>query len=250
MAFEINEVSEDYIIPSNEEIYLFKGSGIDEHYCPDWQNVELELKACENYTVYPSGSLEYQQQWENADQVIKTEVSNVLIANDWISWEAVKDSQSFSLKLIVKENNTNKQRAARLSFVEFFPPSHDYCFVDLVIVQKAAVDPTPFKVKLRYKGKLYETEASLNENEELIFQNDEVSELMAMLRAKPDVETVLMDSEIVDFIDKEDLDKEPRLVALAARDGMQRVTCPSHPRKLECRFPFYGNWCGRLLCIV
>lgn len=199
--------------------------------CPlDWKHIITQLWVIDEYVVHSRDSIDYIDQWYDLHP-IKTGKGEP-IECDWIRFEIIKDTIPVALKISVKENNTNKQRAAMFSLTE----TNDKGFIsragEIVIVQKPAIDATPFKVQLRYKGELYETEASLNENEELVFQNDEVTELMAMLRAKPGVETVLMDSEIVDFIDKEDLDKEPLLAALGARNGMQRVSCPSHP----------GNW--------
>ncbi|MDE5797339.1 MAG: hypothetical protein K2H75_09510 [Muribaculaceae bacterium] len=215
---------EDSIIVSSSHELLFEAL---HNYSIDWERVLTILSVCNDYKFYDRWSLEYQQQWEAEEEI--NAFDGAPVEADWIKVEIIKGTP-FKLRISIKKNETDKQRAACFMMCAFDGPIEIQG--RFVIVQKPAVDSTPFKVKLRYKGKLYETEASLNENEELVFQNDEVTELMAMLRAKPGVETVLMDSEIVDFIDKEDLDKEPRLAALAARDGMQRVTCPSHP----------GNW--------
>lgn len=196
----------------------------------NWADVSTALLICDNFISYPRQSLEYQQQWEAAEYM--EALYGDPIEAEWIRIEVIKDSAPFKLKISVKENMTGLQRAACFFISENTDDGREVSSGRVGIIQKPAVDDTPFKVQLRYKGKLYETEASLNENEELVFQNDEVTELMAMLRAKPGVETVLMDSEIVDFIDEEDFENESRLAALVGRDGMQRVTCPSHP----------GNW--------
>lgn len=85
---------------------------------------------------------------------------------------------------------------------------------------------SPVQVKVRYKGQVYTANATETDEGRIVYDNPEMTELLQQLSARPDMETVVMDDEIVDFFDSEDMAESPLLSAVIAKTAPCRNSRP------------------------
>ncbi len=98
---------EDSIIISSSHDLLFEAKY---NYSIDWDRVLTTLSTCDDYKLYERWSFEYHQQWETVEEIKAFDGDSV--EADWIKVEMIKDAP-LKMKISIKENKTDKQRAAR-----------------------------------------------------------------------------------------------------------------------------------------
>ncbi|MDE6337390.1 MAG: hypothetical protein K2L34_12550 [Muribaculaceae bacterium] len=131
------------------------------------------------------------------------------ISNDWIKFEKINDSDNPKFRVIVQENTAHKPRTIRVVFGD--GNSHIGHFI---VSQKACPDMEPFEMKIRFKGKEYSTMAHLNIEEEIVMENPEFIETMNRIEAIDDIEAIVQEDGIVDYLDASDMEVKPTLVRL------------------------------------
>ncbi len=83
-------------------------------------------------------------------------------------------------------------------------------------------EPETFSLKAQYKGREYQTEASLDEEGNLIFANPEYTELMQTIDATPGMEMMVLDSETFYYYDADDINNNmPYHDIMALKPGAQ-----------------------------
>lgn len=127
---------EDSIIVSSSHELLFEASA---NYSIDWERVRTILSVCDDYTLYDRWSLEYQEQWEAEEEI--NAFDGEPVEADWIKVEIIRDTP-FKLRISIKKNETDKQRAACFMMCAFDVPIEIQG--RFVIVQEPGVDDTPF----------------------------------------------------------------------------------------------------------
>lgn len=118
---------------------------------------------------------------------------------DWITFEKLSTSTSPKLKISVKKNESDKARGISIKFSDNSGNSGYF-----KLFQKRMPDQEPFTMKVRYKGTIYTTEAHLNINDGIEYSDPDFSRIMAEIDALNDVETVVLEDEIVDYFDMSD----------------------------------------------
>lgn len=176
----------------------------------EWAFSDLQ-EWTDNNTTYsqsPKGETESNDKWESANY---EKSDNNRIGNDWITFERVIDDDDTSipqLHINVKHNDTGKYRAVKLIIDN---PSVELSWSDLVIAQKPEPDMSTFCVYARYKGIIHSSTARLNEYEETVYEDKDFSDFLIEFSKKPGIETIVVDNEIVDFIDDDDVAENPQL---------------------------------------
>lgn len=135
---------------------------------------------------------------------------------DWLTI----DKQDGKLSLKVKPNQTGYERRVKISVV------NDVCSGSIIVSQLPAgkeVDNTPFEVQARYKGHLYSTMATLDENDKLVYESQEFADLMDSLAKKEGLDIVVTESGIMNIFDSDDTE------AIEALDDMRTQVTPGTP---------------------
>lgn len=120
----------------------------------------------------------------------------------WIKLSKIPGAELPKLSCEIKANTTSQNRKVRIIIGE-----RNGSIIrsgEIILSQKCeSVDEEFFEVKAEYKGKLYTTMASLDENEHLVYENEEFASLIRYLSTKSGVETVLIGDDVVRFYDDE-----------------------------------------------
>lgn len=139
----------------------------------------------------------------------------------WVTAERIvtANRKCPSLKLTLETNLSTEKRGCRILIDNKYKESgieHWYTgCIDIWQEGKGANagddSDQPVHVSVRYKGQIYSSEASFDENGKYIFENDDMSELMERLSSRNDIETFVLEDGIVDFYDSEDIDSNQGL---------------------------------------
>lgn len=135
---------------------------------------------------------------------------------DWLTI----DKQDGKLSLKVKPNHTAYERRVRISVV------NERCFGSIIVSQlpeRKEEDNTPFEVQARYKGHLYSTMATLDENDKLVYESQEFADLMNSLAKKEGLDIVVTESGIMNIFDSNDTE------AIEALEDMRTQVAPGTP---------------------
>lgn len=141
--------------------------------------------------------------------------------NIWITAENKDDE----LYIKVKSNDTEKERRARITVWK--PDGKDYGrYGEIIIIQlpeEKEDDNAPFEVQVRYKGKLYSSIATLDDNDKLVYESMELDSLMESLMNRKDLDVVVTESGIMNIFDSGDAE------ALDAITDMRTCVAPGTP---------------------
>lgn len=141
---------------------------------------------------------------DNSDgwEIVSMGLSDKEIDLGWIKIGKKPTTGLPELNCEIKANTTGKKRKVRIIIGE---PNGSIIQSGEIIVSQQAQSPEEesFEVKAEYKGKLYITIASLNEENQLVYENEEFAQLIQYLSEKSGVETVLIGDDIIRFYDDE-----------------------------------------------
>lgn len=186
----------DTIVSASSHEFILSMIGDDQP--KDWDILGLKIWNGNNLPDTISTESFNWHDWEPWQDETPIPTGNI-ITYDWISFEKQITSKSPQIKISAAENKSETARAALLWFGNVYE-TIGYCGY-IIIAQKAMPDMNPFTMKIRYNGKLYSTQASLNLNEELIFENPEFSKIIAQIESLPEVEAFVLENDIVDYFD-------------------------------------------------
>lgn len=156
---------------------------------------------------------------------VDAEKTESTISYDWIFIEKIKSGPVPKILIKLKENDTQEDRTFGLdiSHTRGRPGDDNYkiFYGWLRVTQKGRPDMEPFEMKIRFKDKVYSTEAHLNEQEELVILNPEFADAMKRIEALDDIEAVVQEEGIVDYYDAADMVVSPALSRLRERVDSQ-----------------------------
>lgn len=130
----------------------------------------------------------------------KEELSKSVVEDDWLTYQLIEEDGVQKILISLEDNNTGEIRGKRIYIYKKLSNNY-YGMGQCIIFQY----PEDYLVKVRYKGKKYESYANADLWGNVTYKDQGMSELIDMLSAKEDVETIVMDNEEVLFFDKEDV---------------------------------------------
>lgn len=141
------------------------------------------------------------------------------------SWVKVENKNG-ELYVKVKPNDTDEERRVRIMVGKTYG-RYDYLGIGTVIIsqlpEEKEDDNAPFEVQVRYKGKLYSSIATLDDNDELVYESMELDSLMESLMNRKDLYVVVTESGIMSIFDSGDAE------ALDAITDMRTCVAPGTP---------------------
>lgn len=130
----------------------------------------------------------------------------------WIRAEKVPGDKCPRLKITVKANE-GEIRAARIGICSGKFGNRD--MAEYFVTQEPASENGPFKVKIRYKNRVYTANATEQEDGTMVYDDPEFNSVLELLGTKENVETVITGGEgIIDYFDEEDLNHNPSLAKM------------------------------------
>lgn len=117
--------------------------------------------------------------------------------------QSTNDDGSPVITVNISENNTGKIRAFVVDgCYEMY--KYNYHHAECTIIQSPKKDDNAVNMKVRYRNRLYTTTAELDSNGEYVFKDDEFAQLVNSLENNRDIEQVIIESGVVDYIDVND----------------------------------------------
>jgi hypothetical protein len=186
----------------------------------DAQTIELHLKGVENFDITKPIKLacgssicsgvsvwdEEKNDWVDADSDSQSQVDS------FYHIEEVERNEETFITASFNDNNTDKERKILLHIASYDPEiSRQFILVGYVeIIQLPAsseADTTleSFSLRARYKGKVYSTEASIDDDGDYVYENPEYKALMDRIDADPSAQMLIMDDETICYYDNEDI---------------------------------------------
>lgn len=143
-------------------------------------------------------------------------VSEDSISLGWVTMKKIADPVCPRLRVHVAENADTISRAVRIGILQHITNSL-FSSAELVITQKACPDTAPFEMKIRYKGQIHKSQAHIDINENIVFEDKSFAAIMTEINSKDDIETFILNEDIVDYMDYEDLKKRPELQRISEK---------------------------------
>ena len=131
---------------------------------------------------------------------------------DWLKMEKKRVNGKDVLMINVSANDTGKYRAARVFIGE--DAKDYYNSGEVIIAQSGDTSSEKFTVRVKYKGVEYSSDAHLNENNEIVYENEVLDSLINYLSNREGVETIITENNVVNFYDSNDIEVKPGLKSL------------------------------------
>ncbi len=125
-----------------------------------------------------------------------------------IKLEVIEKNDKPAIRLTVPENDTDRD----IWFYIFYGPDEpiikngEIVQGTIRVTQTAKTTAESFVVKARYKSRIYESEAVVNDDGSVEYSNPEYTQLMQQLDALSVVHTVVIDSNCMSYYDEEDIE--------------------------------------------
>lgn len=130
---------------------------------------------------------------------------------DWCTFTVIKVDRTHRQFLFhLTGNTTNEDRRIRIYVSKLYPTGGYICegYIDILQLCRANdndyADEGSFNVTFKYHKKLYTSEATTDNNGQIVYKDKDVEKLIDKLSQKEGVETVVSESDMVTFYDKDD----------------------------------------------
>ena len=159
--------------------------------------------------------LGFRNEWYSADKDMSYRKCDTLYIQNWLKVYKIWKDGKYKLKVEMKENADSCIRGCKL-FIGRDPkdkksPVVAYGnYVDILQDYKQDNDES-FAVNIRYKGKLHTTQATLDNNGNLVYQDNSFAQLMDSLSNAKDINAIVTESDVVDYYDAQDLQRDNTL---------------------------------------
>ena len=129
---------------------------------------------------------------------------------DWVKLEKVMKDGTWAVKVTAEPNETDERRGIRFYvYTKVKGQYAHYCSNEVKIWQnskKENEEENPFEVKVRYKGKMHSSMATLDENGHFVYENADFAEFMEDMARRDGIEAVAQESGIIDYYDNDDVE--------------------------------------------
>lgn len=117
--------------------------------------------------------------------------------------QSINDDGMPVLTLTVSENESKVTRAFIVS-ARSKAGKGEYYSAECIIIQSPKKDDNVVNMQVRYRNRLYTTTAELDSKGEYIFHDDEFANLVRSLESNGNIEQLIIESGVVDYIDVTD----------------------------------------------
>ena len=127
----------------------------------------------------------------------------------WITLQKVQKEGFDYLNVKVKSNSDEQPRAVRIMVWATKDGNDNYEFTsnEIYIWQKGKEEKEgPFEVKVRYKGQLHSSMATLDENEHIVYEDADFAAFMEKLAQRGGIEAIARENGIIDYYDSDDVE--------------------------------------------
>lgn len=143
----------------------------------------------------------------------------------WVAFKKIKTDSSPRLKVVLRENESGEPRTVRISVYNEWKNRNGLSFGEVIITQNGRPDPTPYEMKIRYKGKVYSSMVHQNIEEEIVFEDPEFESFIKKLESHDGIEMVIYENDIVDYFDNSDRTAKNALTRMGQRIDYMSGEC-------------------------
>ncbi|MDE6695282.1 MAG: hypothetical protein K2K25_00220 [Muribaculaceae bacterium] len=209
---------------------MYKRGNPEEILCSaDSQTITLKIISITDPEVpYPSRlHLEFTE-WDNekSDWISFHLPSEVNQPDDFYHmWTEMEDGRPV-IKVSLTMNDTGEERKIRVMAQSDKIYYHFLIYGEFIIYQSPKIQESQtFSLRAKYKGKVYTTEAQIDNNGKYTFFDPEYDHLMNYLDAQEDVNMLILDSNTIYYYDKEDIiSQKPYEDAMSISEDMIMTT--------------------------
>ena len=201
----------DTVVNASAHEYLVE---FDKNKCPDNMNDwYFNLISMYDYEYGDNGIDNWylMSEGQSYEGVTCEKMSDNCVSLGWIIAEKIDDGGSPKFKITIKENASNKKRAARIGLGLRAGKYADYgC--EYFVYQDGASSNEPYEVKIRYKSRVYTSMAHIDEDGNAVYEDSLFLEKLREIGSRDDVEAFVMGNDgIVDYFDSDDFASQPAL---------------------------------------
>lgn len=121
-------------------------------------------------------------------------------------WNDTEDGESV-VKIRLKANNSNKERKFYVHIYAGVKYNDAYVFGIVSVVQAPGNAPEEsFKLKAKYKGKVYSTDARIDSEGNLVYLDNDYKRIMEIIDSQPNIRAVIMDNDKIYYYDDKDIE--------------------------------------------
>ena len=157
-------------------------------------------------------------EWYSTDRDMSYRKCDTLYVQKWLKVYKIWKDGKYKLKVEMKENADSCIRGCKL-FIGRGPKDKNSPvvaygnYVDILQDSKSD-DNESFAVNIRFKGKLHTSQATLDSNGNLVYQDNSFAQLMDSLSNAKDINAIVTESDVVDYYDSQDLQRNNTRVRL------------------------------------
>ena len=123
---------------------------------------------------------------------------------DWAELKKIQKEGKTLLQVIVKENETSEKRGASICIGQKIQGVNYLGVVN--IMQRGREENAPFEVRVRYKGEIRTSMATLDEEGLLEYEDKNFATFMDGLSQRNDIEAVVRENGVIDYYDSQDVE--------------------------------------------
>lgn len=126
----------------------------------------------------------------------------------WIKLEKLKKNGKSIIQVTMNSNETSERRGIRFYvYTKVKKLYAHYCSHEIKIWQNGKEEKEgPFEVKVRYKGQIHRSMATLDENEHIVYEDADFAAFMKELAQRGGIEAIARENGIIDYYDKDDVE--------------------------------------------
>ena len=124
---------------------------------------------------------------------------------DWIKVRKVQQSNKTILQVTIEKNESFGKRGISVCIGQ---KVHNVNYIGVFkIMQKGKEEEEgPFEVKVRYKGQIHRSMATLDENEHIVYEDANFAAFMEELAQRGGIEAIARENGIIDYYDNDDVE--------------------------------------------
>jgi len=146
----------------------------------------------------------YIHEWNDESNSYNEDPLGTNTPEDFYHISTVKEDGVPVIKVELSANNTSADRRVKIEVNAY---DHRILLTGCIEIIQSANDQAnqSFTLKAKYKGKIYTTEAEIDNNGDFVIFDEEYKQLMEHIDESPNVQMVIMEDSIIHYYDTEDI---------------------------------------------
>lgn len=124
----------------------------------------------------------------------------------WILLNRIQEGNQAKLHIQLSKNSNTEKRGLSISIGQKGRDGNNYIGVFTIMQKGLEEKEGPFEVKVRYKGQIHSSMATLDEQEKLVYEDADFAVFMEDLSNRSGIEAIARENGIIDYYDNDDVE--------------------------------------------